>query len=130
MTVISIQPRKRRHIAVKAQLFTRDRLDQRRGSVKAFNDLVAEVERDLGGAAALSRIERELIELFAAACISVRLLDARIAQGEPVDFAALSTIGGLAVKVAARLGLRKRTAADATPSLTDYLAARPQEAAS
>jgi hypothetical protein len=127
MTVVTLDQQavvraRRRHRAVRPQLLTRQQLDRRAGPVKAFDNLVAAIEDDLGGTAALSAIERELVEIFCGAAISVRMLNAEVARGRDVDLAALAAAGGLALKVASRLGIKRRQHDNV--SLSDYLASR------
>jgi hypothetical protein len=133
VTVVDIADRpklrvKRRHHAVKEQLLDIRRLDQRSNAVKEFTALIARIETDLGGD--LGAVEKELVHTFAAASITVRNISAQIALGKQVDAAALSAIGGLALKLASKLGLKKRHVEEAPPSLAEYLAARAPDVAS
>jgi hypothetical protein len=66
----------------KLQLPTRDDLDGRTNTAKAFDALVTTIEADLGGADQLSAIERSLIEGFAGATITLQGINYRIALGE------------------------------------------------
>jgi hypothetical protein len=64
------KPRRRRKVT-KPQLLTRDQLDGRTNAAKFFDQLVADIEADLGGREHLSTIERALVEAFAGAAVTL-----------------------------------------------------------
>ena len=77
-------PSRRRHRASRPQLLTRDQLDGRTSAAKVFDRLVAAIEADLGGADQLSAIERNLIQAFAGAAVTLHHLNARLMAGEEI----------------------------------------------
>jgi hypothetical protein len=112
--------RRRRHIATKPQLLTRDQLDGRTNAAKVFDRLVADIEVDLGGREQLSTIERALVEAFAGACVTLHHLNTKLALGETIDLGQHAQAVSAMVRVASRLGLQRR-AKDIGPSLSDIL---------
>ena len=101
-------------------------LDRRTHSAKTFDRLVAEIEKDLGGRDQLSAIERALVEAFAGSAVTLYSLNTRLLLGEEIDLAQHAQTVSAMVRVATRLGLSRRLR-NVTPSLAEYLAARPTE---
>jgi hypothetical protein len=127
----SLAKRRRQHKATRPQLVTRAQLDGRTSAAKAFDKLVANIEADLGGRDQLSTIELVLIEAFAGATVTLQHLNTRLALGQEIDLGQYAQTVSAMVRVASRLGLRRR-ARDVTPSLSDLLRedqARQQAAA-
>ena len=105
---------------------TRDQLDRRTVSARAFEQLVAAIEADLGGAAELTAIEKSLIEGFAGASVTLQNINAKMCLGEVIDVAELAQSISSMVRVASRLGEARR-ARDVTarpPPTTDHGRAR------
>jgi hypothetical protein len=98
----------RQHRATRPQLLTRDQLDGRTNAAKLFDRLVSEIESDLGGHAALSTIQRQLVEAFVGATITLHNLNAQLALGQPIDLAEHAQAISAMVRVASRLGLQRR----------------------
>jgi hypothetical protein len=116
-----VPPRRRPpHRRTRPQLLTRAELDGRTNAAKAFDRLVSEIEADLGGRDQLSAIELTLIEGYAGAAVALQDMNARRALGQPIDLAEHSQVASTMVRIASRLGLRKRMR-DVTPSLGDIL---------
>jgi hypothetical protein len=67
-----------------AQLLSRATLDGRTNAATTFDRLVADIQADLGGRAALSAIEVALIEGFAGAAVTLDGLNAQLLLGQPV----------------------------------------------
>ena len=111
---------KRRHRAARPQLLTRDQLDGRTNAAKVFDRLVCGIELDLGGREHLSMIERTLVEAYAGAYVSLCDLNTRLALGQEIDLGQHSTAVSAMVRVASRLGIRRR-ARDITSDLSKYL---------
>lgn len=107
----------------KARLLTREALDGRTRARKSFDALVVGITNDLGGPDAISTVEKALIEAFAGASVHVGDLNARLLLGHDIDLAEHSTVIGALVRVAARLGTRRRPK-DVTPDLATYLASK------
>lgn len=119
--------RKRSKKATRPQLLMRSTLDGRTNAARLFDRLVAEIEADLAGHDQLSAIERALVEAFAGACVSLQHLNTKLALGEQIDLSQHAQCVGAMVRVASRLGLRRRSR-DVTPTLSEYLASLPREA--
>jgi hypothetical protein len=92
----------------------------RTNAAKAFDQLVAAIEVDLGGRDQLSTIERALIEAFAGACVTLHHLNTKLALGESIDPSQHAQAVSAMVRVATRLGLARR-AKDIGPGLGDLL---------
>ena len=123
--------RRRQHRSTRPQLLNRAQLDGRTSAAKAFDKLVADIEADLGGRDQLSTIERALVEAFAGAAVTLQHLNTRLALGQEIDLGQYAQTVSAMVRVASRLGLRRR-ARDLTPTLSDLLRedqARQQAAA-
>jgi hypothetical protein len=111
--------KKRKHVASKPQLLTRDQLDGRTNAAKLLDRLVVEIESDLGGRDQLSTIERALIEAFAGAAVTLQHLNTQLALGQQIDLSEHSAAVGAMVRVASRLGLQRR-AREAVPNPLQY----------
>jgi hypothetical protein len=111
------------HRRSRPQLLTRAELDGRTGPARAFDRLVGDIERDLGGREQLSAIELTLIEGYAGAAVALQDLNARRTLGQPVDMAQHAQVASTMVRIASRLGLHRRMR-DVTPSLEEYLEAK------
>jgi hypothetical protein len=114
--------KRKRHVATKAQLLTRDTLDGRTNAAKLFDRLIADIESDLGGRDQLSTIEQQLVVAFAGACVTLEHLNCQLALGQKIDLTQHSSAVGAMVRVASRLGLQRR-ARDVGPSLGEVLRA-------
>src|SRR5947207_885209 len=116
----TLAKRRRQHKATQPQLLTRAQLDGRTSAAKAFDKLVADIEADLGGRDQLSAIELVLIEAFAGVAVMLQHLNTRLALGQEIDLSQHALAVSSMVRVASRLGLRRR-ARDLTPTLSDLL---------
>jgi len=66
------EPKRRRsNRPTRPQLLLRDQLDKRLNARKYMDQLVEDIERDLGGSEQLSTIERSLVEAFVASTITI-----------------------------------------------------------
>jgi hypothetical protein len=94
-----------------------------------FNRLVLDMERDLGGRDQLSTVERALIQGFAGSAVIVHHLNARLLtlDGDDIDLAAHASAISAMVRVATRLGTRRRAAA--SPTLGQYLRGKQEDVA-
>jgi hypothetical protein len=117
--------RKRHKATTQPPLLTRDQLDGRTQAAKVFDALVLDIESDLGGRNQLSRIELALVEAFAGACVTVYHLNTRLLRGETIDLGQHAQAISAMVRVASRLGLRRR-ARDVSPP--DPLRYEPDDA--
>jgi hypothetical protein len=122
-----LAPKKRRRGYYKRsrpQLLLRSELDGRTGAAKYFDRLVTAIETDLAGADQLSAIEKVLVEAYAGAAVSLQHMNAKLALGEEIDISEHSSCVGALVRVASRLGLRRRQKDVTPPSLDEYLASK------
>src|SRR5262249_24545049 len=78
------------------------------GGAKLLDGLPAAIEADLGGADQLSAIERNLIQAFAGAAVTLHHLNARLMAGEEINLAQHAQAVTAMVRVASRLGLQRR----------------------
>jgi hypothetical protein len=101
-------PAKASHRRTRPQLLTRDQLDGRTNAAKAFDQLVTDIEIDLGGHDQLSAIEVALIEAFAGAAVTLQHLNTQLALGQEIDLSQHAQAVSAMVRVAAKLGLRRR----------------------
>jgi hypothetical protein len=61
-------------------------------AAKAFDRLVADIERDLGGSDRLSAIQRVLAEGFVGAAVTLQHLNTQRALGQPIDRSMLKAV--------------------------------------
>jgi hypothetical protein len=113
--------RKKSRRTTRPQLFTRDQLDGRTNAAKLLDRLVVDIEADLGGHAALSTIERALVESFAGAYVTLQHLNTQLALGQTIDLAQHAQAVSAMVRVASRLGLQRRSVDITPPSVAEYL---------
>jgi hypothetical protein len=111
----------------KVLLLTRASIDGRGPAARAYDRLARSIETDLGGASQLSSIEASLIEAFCGSATLIDHMNAKLLLGEEIDVSAHAATVSALVRVASRLGLRRRSK-DITPSLVEYLALRDLEA--
>jgi hypothetical protein len=100
--------KRRRHVATKLQLLTREQLDGRTNACKFLDQLVADIQTDLGGQEHLSTIERQLVEAFAGACVTMQHLNCLLVLGRKVYLGQHAQAVSAMVRVASRLGLQRR----------------------
>jgi hypothetical protein len=101
------------------------RLDKRSAAYLETKKLIAAIEADLGGAEALSAIERQLIQhasIIGAMCADHEI---RYLRGETVDTSEYGYLVGTQHRLFSLLGLRRRPK-DVTPSLEQVLADEPK----
>ena len=115
----SVKPRRRSKKATRPQLLTRAQLDGRTNAAKVFDRMVSDIEADLAGREQLSTIERQLVEAFAGAAVTLHHLNTQLALGQPIDASQHAQCVGAMVRVATRLGLSRR-ARDVTPDPLVY----------
>lgn len=114
-------PEKRRpHRARRPQLLTRDRLDGRTNAAKAFDAIARAIAVDLGGEAALSTVQKHLVEAFAGVAITVADMNTRKALGQDVDILQQSQAISTMVRIASRLGIH-RVVKPGAPTVDGYL---------
>jgi hypothetical protein len=117
---LSTRGKVRRRGKGKLRVLTREALDGRTRARRQFDEIAEAIAADLGGTDNMSTIERELVEAFAGAALNVRAVNARVLLGENVDLTEQSVAISTMVRVASRLGTRRRPR-DVTPTLRQYL---------
>ena len=100
--------KRRIHWRTKPQLLTREQLDGRTNAAKYFDALASRIEADLGGHDQLSAIELTLVEAYVGAAVSLQNLNTRLALGQEIDLGQHAQCVSAMVRVASRLGLRRR----------------------
>jgi hypothetical protein len=110
----------------KLRLVTRAALDNRTTAAKLFDRTVTEITNDLGGAESLSQIERSLVDAYAGASLMVNHMTARLIEGEQISLARYSAAVGALVRIATRLGIKRRVPHGETPDLGSYLKDRAE----
>jgi hypothetical protein len=111
----------------KLRLVTRAALDNRTTAAKLFDRTVTEITQDLGGTESLSQIERSLVDAYAGASLMVNHMTAKLIEGEQISLARYSAAVGALVRIATRLGIKRRMPHGQTPDLGSYLADRPTD---
>jgi hypothetical protein len=102
------KPLRRPHRRSKPQLLTPKDLDRRSNSYKAFTQLTAEIENDLGGRDALSTVARTLIEAYASAAVVLQHFSTQLALGQKIDLSQFTGVASSLVRIGSRLGLERR----------------------
>jgi hypothetical protein len=88
---------------------TRANLDGRTAAAKLFEKLAGEIAADLGGESELTTIERALIEGFCGAAVILNAMNVKLALGQEIDLAEHAAAASSMVRIAAKLGLARRT---------------------
>jgi hypothetical protein len=109
----------------KVRLVRRQDIDQRTLVAKDFDAQVAAITSDLGND--LTAVEKQLVENFAGISALLNDMLVQILLGQEVDPFVLCTLNSASVRVASRLGLRRRAKDVTTPQLADYLADKSGE---
>jgi hypothetical protein len=112
----------RKHRATRPQLLTRDLIDGRSNAAKVFDRLVSSIETDLGGHDQLTAIEVALVEAFAGSAVTLENLNTRLLLGEEIDLGQHAQAVSAMVRVASRLGLRRRARDISLPDPLEYAA--------
>ena len=111
---------RRAHRISRPQLLNRAQLDGRTNAAKAFDAIAHAIASDLGGEAALSTVQKHLVEAFAGVAITVNDFNARMALGQEINILQQSQAISTMVRLASRIGIN-RIAKDVTPRLSDLL---------
>jgi hypothetical protein len=111
----------------KLRLITRDHIDGRTLALKSFDRQMAQIVDDLGGSANLSAMELALVEAYCGATLMVNHLTARMLDGELISLTKYTSAVGAMVRIATRLGLKRRgPPSGQTLDLGAYLADRTE----
>jgi hypothetical protein len=92
--------------AAGVNLIDRSHLDGRTIVARRFDNTVADIAEDLGGADYLSIVQRTLIEAYAGAVAGH--MNAQLLLGQPVNLAEYSQAFSLMARIAARLGITRQ----------------------
>jgi hypothetical protein len=101
-------PKLRGRYKGKVRLVDRHHLDGRTHAARRFDNTVAGIASDLGGADQLTVVQRELVEAFAGAATVVRNANALMLSGQAVNLTEYGQAGSLMVRIAARLGVTRQ----------------------
>jgi hypothetical protein len=96
-------------------------IDGRSGLARRYRDIAQLIMADQGGYDNITQARYQLIRRFAAHCVEAEVMEARMCRGDTYDIAEHAHISSTLVRIAARLGLRRRL--KEVPNLADYLAA-------
>lgn len=95
-------------------------IDGRSGLARRFKDIAAALLADQSGATECSEARKQLIRRFAAASCLAEQLESRLVNGETIDISEHAALSSTLVRLAARIGIDRRSR-DVTPSLADYI---------
>ena len=103
-------------------------VDGRTAIARRWRDLYGEIIADLGGAAALSEVERQLARRCATLSVEAEAMEAASAGGDgELDVDRYVVLTNALGRAASKIGLRRR-ARDVTPDLQDYVASQAEAA--
>ena len=88
-----------------------------------WHDAIATVSAilvDRGGVDHCSENRKQLIRRFAAAAVIAEQMEAKLANGGPINITEHAQLASTLVRIAQRIGINRR-AKDITPALPDYL---------
>lgn len=105
----------------KLRLITRDAIDGRTLALKAYDRQCQQIIDDLGGSANLSAMELALVEAYCGATLMVNHMTARMLDGESISLTKYSAACGAMVRIATRLGLKRRVPSSEMLDLGSYL---------
>jgi len=112
---------------VKAKLVSLDQLDGRTAAARAAREVISSIEADLGGPEAISTARRAIIENAAVLGAVVQDMGAKWISGEQIDLNLYSTLSNTRRRLLESVGLDFQ-AKDVTPTLSEYLEAKKNEA--
>jgi hypothetical protein len=120
---VPVDGRKHRHRPkTNIMLVRRQDLDQRSLAARDFDAQVSAITADLGHD--LTAIEKQMVENFAGISTLLNDMLVQILLGQKVDTVELCALNTASVRIASRLGLRRRAKDVTTPSLGAYLSER------
>jgi hypothetical protein len=110
------------------RLLTLDHIDGRCRAAKRTRELIAALELEAGGAAALTASEREMVKRAAITGALIEDLEARWIAGETIDPLVLATLGNAMRRMLTAVGL-KRALSPAAFDENTLIAAASEKAA-
>jgi hypothetical protein len=103
-------------------------VDGRTVIYRRFRDIASQVALDQGGLDQLSEARLQLVRRFAAAAVLAEQLEAALANGEEINVERHALLCSTLTRLAQRIGIDRR-AKNITPTVADYVASIPSEAA-
>ena len=88
-------------------------------------DLASQIVSDQGGIERCSEVRLQLIRRFAAASVLAEQLEAKLANGEPIDIAEHAAVASTLDRLVARIGI-DRAMKQIVPELSDYIEDRAE----
>jgi len=82
-------------------------VDQRSATARRYRDVIAAVIVDLGGLARVTEVKLHLIRKFAALVVKSEELEARIAEGEPINVLHFCKISSTLLRLSGRIGIKR-----------------------
>ena len=107
--------------AGKVRLLSLDDMDRRTNAYRRCAELIAHVERDLGGPGRLSNAQQQLIRHAALTTGMIEDLGSRWLSGEPIDPTMFATLTNSARRLFETVGLQ-RVPREVVPTVDRYLA--------
>jgi hypothetical protein len=95
-------------------------IDGRSAIARRYHDIVSAILVDQGGEDRCSESRKQLIRRFAAAAVIAEQMEARLANGEPINISEHAQLASTLVRIAQRIGINRRLK-NVTPALPDYL---------
>jgi hypothetical protein len=100
-------------------------IDGRSVVARRYRDLCSALIADGGGLDRCSEAKIQLIRRFAAASVLAEQLEAKIANGEPIDIGEHTALASTLVRLVQRIGI-DRAMKVVVPELRDYIEARAE----
>jgi hypothetical protein len=117
-SLVALSSRNRSRVTNGADLLPN--IDGRTATARRYRDLANALVVDAGGLDRCSEARLSLIRRFAAASVLAELLEAKLANGGPVDIAEHAALSSTLVRLAAKIGIDRR-ARTVVPSVRDYI---------
>jgi cell division septum initiation protein DivIVA len=103
-------------------------LDGRSAEARRYRDIAAALADDLRGPAALSESQRTIVMQIATLQVQAERVQSSILNGERIDEEQFTRLSNAILRALKRLGIKSHQQRDATPSLSQYLAASAGDA--
>lgn len=95
-------------------------IDWRTATARRYQDIVARIAADQGGADRLSEVRLQLVRRYAGGAVLAEAMEAKLAKGEPIDISQYALLASSLVRIANRIGIDRR-ARSVAPALKDYI---------
>lgn len=97
-------------------------VDGRSALARRFRDIAGQITTDLGGADRMSEVKCQLVRRFAGAAALAEQLEAKVANGQPIDISEHSALTSSLVRIANKIGVTRSM--KKLPDLRDYVEGR------